>query len=223
MSAQKRSLESEIKSLEQRAGFSYTYSQLQRDQQEKSTLEIQVEDQARDNQALSDEIKRYCILSIYLISKILRYKKMSENLNSKFKNIHSELNRYREILNIIFSLVNSDPNYYGQTTPFFEYRHLANPEICEYCEFEISPNDRVYKDFLNLVGPEAKIRIEEIAEKGEFKTWSGKYSTVNTVIFGQTLDMDVKKSQSGLSFCFTKHNPARMHKDHRGKFNHFSK
>ena len=144
-----------------------------------------------------------------------------ELLEQDLKKYQNELDRYREILNIIFTLVNSDPNYYGQTTPFFEYRHLANPDNCE---FEISPNDRVYKDFLNLVGPEAKIRIEEIVEKGEFTVdRSGKRCDVNTVIFGTKIDMDVKKSPSGLSLYFAKHNPDRMHKNHHDKYYHLSK
>ena len=198
---------STIELLEQTASFPYTLSQVERDQQEKSILETHVEHLSAQNQALSHEVKKY--------------EKMSEDSISKFKNNESELNRYQEILNSMVSLFNSDSNYYGQTTPFFENRHLAERNLP--LKFEISEHDRIFKHFLNLVGSEAKIRMEEIAEKGEFKTWSGKYSPVNTVIFGQTLDMDVKKSQSGLSFCFTKHNPARMHQDHRGKFNHFSK
>ena len=197
---------STIELLEQTASFPYTLSQVERDQQENSILETKVEHLSAQNQALSHEVKK-C-------------EKMLEDSISKFKNIESELNRYQEILNSIFSLFNSDSKYYGQTTPFFENRHLAERNLP--LKFEISEHDRIFKHFLNLVGSEAKIRMEEIAVKGEFKTWSGN-SFVNNVIFGQTLDMDVKKSQSGLSFCFTKHNPARMHKDYRGKFNHFSK
>ena len=207
-SSQRRNFLSDIKRLEQSPALSYTYSQVERDQQEKSNLQNQLEDQAGQIRAMADELEEY--------------KKISENSVAKFNKQNSELDRYHKILVSLFSLINCDSNYYDQTTPFFESRHLLNRNL--NCEFEISATDRIYKDFLNLVGPEARIRIKEIVEKGEFSVnKAGKTCDVNTVIFGKTLDMDARKSSTGLSLCFTEHKPSRLHKNHREKINHYGK
>ena len=150
-----------------------------------------------------------------------KYKNKSQKSDSKINELQSELNRYQNILTSIFSMVNFHSNYYGQTTSNFENRHLPNQKLT--CEFDISKNDRIYDHFLSLFAPEAKIRIQKIADTGEFETnRSGQFCTVNTVIFGKTLDMDARKSPQGLLLSFSKHNPARIHKNSYGQINHLS-
>ena len=199
--------QSQIKTLEQRPTFDYTYTQVERDQQE-------ISDQACQIERLSGEVEKNKKFFEY-------YKNLFENSVKKGHDRDLELNRAFKILRNVFSMLTSDSNYYGQTTLNFQNRHLPNPNLI--CKFEISQKDRIYKQFLSLVGPEAKIRMENICKTGEFEVnRSGQTCSVNTVIFGKTLDMDARKSDEGLSLCFTNHNPVRMHKNHSGKINHLS-
>ena len=197
----------EIEALKYRAIFSSLYyTQVEREvEQEKSKFEERLGSQIQD---LSNEVEKY--------------KNKSQNFDSKINDLHSELDRYQNILKSIFSMVNFHSNYHGQTTSNFENRHLLNQKL--NCEFDISKNDRIYDHFLALVAPEAKIRIEKIANTGEFPTHrAGQFCTVNTVIFGQTLDMDARKSPQGLLLSFSRHNPARICKNSFGQINHLSK
>ena len=194
-----------IGALEEKASLSYTSSQVEREvEQEKSKFEKQVASQIED---FSKEVEKY--------------KNKTQKSDSKINELQSELNRYQNILTSLFSMVTSHSNYHGQTTHNFQNRHLPNQKL--NCQFDISKNDRIYDHFLSLVAPEAKIRIQKIADTGEFETYrQGQFCTVNTVIFGQTLDMDARKSPQGLLLSFSKHNPARIHKNSYGQINHLS-
>lgn len=207
ISSQRTNFQSQIRRSEQSQNFNYTHSQVERDQQE-------IINQANQIQDLSDELENYKTKSEH-------YKNLYEKSIKKCDTQDAELDRAFKILTSVISLLNSDPNYNGQTTLNFQNRHLPNPKL--KCEFEISCNDRIYKHFLSLVGAEAKIRMEKIVQTGKFPTTRpGISCNVNTVIFGKTLDMDARKSDVGLSLCFTSHNPVRMHKNHAGKFNHLT-
>ena len=199
--------QSQIKTLEERPTFDYTNTQVERDQQE-------ISDQASQIERLSGELEKNKKISEH-------YKNLYQNSVTKCNYLDAELDRAFKILKKLFSMLTSDSNYFGQTTLNFQNRHLPNPNLI--CEFEISEKDQIFKQFLSLVGPEAKIRMDKICKTGEFiVNRSGQTCSVNTVIFGKTLDMDARKSNVGLSLCFTNHNPVRMHKNHSGKINHLS-
>ena len=139
------------------------------------------------------------------------------------KAIKEQLSRTGEIFVRFLELHNNHSNYSDQSTPNFQSRHLVNPSST--CEFEIAKNDELCIKILSQFGTQAKVRCEQIFNRGYFESFTVRRtvrSSVNTVVFGNSLDLDIRQATTGYLFSFKLHNPQRMVRDQTGKINHMT-
>lgn len=176
-----------------------------------------------DYELLQDQIEDYDIRIQELQSRVKKSEKIIEDNFQKEKAMKEQLSRTIEIFVRFLELHNNHSNYSDQATQNFRSRHLVNPS--SLCEFEIAKNDELCLKVLSQFGTQAKERCEQIFNRGYFEAYTVRRtvrSSVNTVVFGNSLDLDIRQATTGYLFSFKLHNPQRMVRDQTGKINHMT-
>lgn len=172
------------------------------------------------NEQLQDQIENSEIQIEELKFQVNKSEKLIEDFAQKEKAMEEQLSRTVENFVCLLELHNNDSNYFGQATHNFRSRHLVKPSST--CRFQIAKNDELCMKVLSQFGTQAKMRCEQIFICGNFETSTGR-SPVNTVVFGNSLDLDIRQAPTGYLFSFKLHNPQRMVRDiDTGKIYHLT-